>query len=122
MPDWKRWRDMADESIKAGRELKQDCPRSAVSRFYYAAYQAGTALLLYRKQQPPETREAWSHADTPEMLKEHLLATVKSKDKVVDLTERLRQLYKVRLNADYAGDAQTTQAIADKARKEGVHC
>ena len=75
MEPWQLWQDMARESEQAAR-LAEDggCPRSAASRYYYAAYQAVTALLLYRGLTPPEGREAWSHEDTPLSCRDQLRA------------------------------------------------
>jgi uncharacterized protein (UPF0332 family) len=117
VPDWRLWRDMADESLKAARDLQKSCPRSAVSRSYYGAYQAATAFLLYRKQRPPEPREAWSHADTPDMLREHLAAAGNPEGTGIQSAERLKRLYKLRLDADYISTVLLSQTNAQEACK-----
>ncbi len=81
MAEWKPWLDMAHGSLKSGVELQQTDARSAISRFYYAVYQAGTAVLLYRRLTPPPPREAWSHADTPPLLMESLRSLLAPEDK-----------------------------------------
>ncbi len=117
MPDWKRWRDMADESIKAARDLQESCPRSAVSRSYYGAYQAATAFLLYRKQVPPDTREAWSHIETPNMLAVHLVEVGVRRGVANNTTQKLKLLYKRRVDADYTSSFEITQTSAQDACK-----
>lgn len=73
MTPWQSWREMAQESEKAARLAEADgCLRSAASRYYYAAYQAATALLLYRGLTPPAEREAWSHENTPQLMWEQM--------------------------------------------------
>ena len=101
MPDWKLWREMSLETLASARELENISRRNAVGRFYYAAYQMASAYLLYRGLQPPFPREAWSHAETPDMLREYLRPVLKSTDKRKDLANRLKLLYKARCDADY---------------------
>lgn len=135
MEPWQLWQDMARESEQAGR-LAEDggCPRSAASRYYYAAYQAATALLLYRHLTPPEGREAWGHFDTPALLQDQLRALTRSADLRNDLTRRLRELYRLRLDADYSGllpvvagqaaaagkDSRSLLGVVDKFLPKGV--
>ena len=71
MEAWEQWREMAREVEKgAWAAAKEGCLRTSVSRYYYAAYQAATALLLYRKLTPPQNREAWNHDTTPLLIRE----------------------------------------------------
>jgi uncharacterized protein (UPF0332 family) len=103
---WQQWFAMAQESAQAA-QIAEDAGlyRSTVSRYYYAAYQAVTAVLLYLGTQPPVEREAWSHEATPEMLRDHLPRVVPSRDTRKDLARRLAELYRGRVMADYTGDA-----------------
>lgn len=109
MPDWKHWRTMANDTLQAAELLQPGNIRSAVSRYYYAPYQAGTAYLLYRGQQPPLEREAWSHAETPDLLIETLGAAIRSEDTKRDIARKLRALYKKRLDADYVSAVSFSQ-------------
>lgn len=104
MKPWQLWQDMAHESEQAAR-LAEDggCPRSAASRYYYAAYQAATALLLYQGLIPPEGREGWTHLDTPTLLRDQV-RTIRSRDSRCDVAARRVDLYRLRLRADYQGD------------------
>lgn len=121
MPEWKLWRDMAIDSFQAGRTLQGVSDRGAVNRFYYAAYQICTAFLLYRNLQPPQEREAWSHAETPELFEEALIRIISSRDKRRELRRRLELLYTVRCYADYASEYSITVRDAELARKDAGH-
>jgi len=45
------------DSRRAAQDLKVRQRRSCASRIYYSAYQAVTAVLLYRGGIPPDERE-----------------------------------------------------------------
>ncbi len=108
MEAWERWWNMAQGSLKAAQELEVFGEhRSSVSRAYYAAYQAATALLLYAKQIPPAGREAWSHEATPEALN-NLPPKIVPLTIQEDLENRLSQLYEMRLAADYRSKENIT--------------
>ena len=105
MEAWEQWRDMAAESEEAARLAEAGgCLRSAASRYYYSAYQAVTAMLVYRKVPTPEDRQAWSHDQTPDLIQEQLGPVLQSRDKRNDLTRRLQRLYKTRIVVDYMAD------------------
>ena len=117
MEPWQLWQDMARESEQAAR-LAEDggCPRSAASRYYYAAYQAATALLLYQGFPPPAGREGWSHAETPELVRDQI-RTIRSRNKRYDLASRLTDLYRLRLRADYqAGQPVRASQLPEAGR------
>ncbi len=104
MDAWQLWQEMARESEEAARLAEAGgCLRSAASRYYYTAYQAATALLLYRGLTPPLGREAWNHEDTPALLQDQLRTLIRYRDKRNDLAARLVDLYRVRIIADYQG-------------------
>lgn len=104
MDAWRLWQEMARESEEAARLAEAGgCLRSAASRYYYTAYQAATALLLYRGLTPSLGREAWNHEDTPALLQDQLRTLIRSRDKRNDLAARLVDLYRVRIIADYQG-------------------
>lgn len=119
MEAWEQWREMACESEKAARLAEAgDCPRPAASRYYYAAYQVVTALILYRGLTPPEARDAWSHFETPLLLKEQLGPLIPSLDRRNDMARRLGELHKMRIDADYVGLNRMTSGRVNKARKD----
>ena len=104
MDAWQLWQEMARVSEEAARLAEAGgCLRPAASRYYYAAYQAVTALLLYRGLKPPAEREAWNHVDTPQLLQDQLRPSIRSRDKRNDLAQRLVDLYRLRIVADYEG-------------------
>ncbi len=96
--------------------------RSSLSRYYYAAYQAVSALLLYQGLAPPlvrgEQREAWPHAATPDLFAEVLRKFIQSNARRNDLKSRLTRLYKLRLNADYVGSPEPSAITADSAASD----
>ena len=104
MDAWQLWQEMARVSEEAARLAEAGgCLRPAASRYYYAAYQAVTALLLYRGLTPPVEREAWGHDETPALLLDQLRTVIRSRDKRNDLAKRLVDLYRLRIIADYQG-------------------
>lgn len=123
--DWELWFAMARDSLVAAKLLEiEGNLRSAASRFYYAAYQAVTATLLYRGLNPPvidgEPREAWSHADTPDIFVDQLIPIVRNRDRRNDVARRLRDLYRLRVDADYsAHTAIEAQLVATARRNAG---
>jgi uncharacterized protein (UPF0332 family) len=122
MEPWKLWLEMALESEAAARACDEAGHlRPAISRYYYAAYQAVTAVLRYRKQIPPPKREAWSHEETPQMLREHLKPVVPSRDTRNDLAHRLAMLYKARVTADYVSQEPMTTLALNEARRDAGH-
>lgn len=105
MEAWQLWLEMARESEEAAQRAEADGHfRSAASRYYYAAYQAVTALLLYRRVPTPEDHQAWSHDQTPDLIREQLGPLLRLRDKRNDLAWRLERLYKTRIVADYIAD------------------
>lgn len=123
MADAELWRDMARESFAAGEAMEAaGFLRSAASRFYYAAYQAATALLLYRGVTPPQEsdREAWSHTDTPVLIMSQLEPLLKNRDVRFRCQSRLRHLYLLRVRADYqAQNSVTAERVAEVRRFAG---
>ncbi len=118
--DWRLWQRMALNSQGAAELLwSAGHLRPCASRVYYAAYQAITAVLLYRGMIPPAGREAWSHEDTPRMIEEHWTPLISSLDRRRDLARRLADLYKLRVTADYVGNTPITLPAVQKAMRDG---
>lgn len=98
--------------------------RSAASRFYYAAYQAVTALLHLVGRQPPlgdeegYGREAWSHRTTPDMILTDLNRYIRKKAERENLFRILRFLYKVRVISDYIGSQSIDRKSFNRLAKE----
>ena len=123
---WRSWLEMADESMWAAATAEDvGCRRPAISRYYYAAYQAVSAVLLYRNIPRPTIdrveREAWSHDLTPDLVRDHFVPVCRSRDRRNDLAHRLGTLYKMRLIADYVSSAALTESnLADARRSAGI--
>ena len=117
MADWKLWRAMARESLRAAYKIESDAPRSSISRYYYAAYQATSAVLIYRGLVPPPDREAWSHETTPQMLNDHYKPLLDNPRKRSSLVSYLTYLYKLRVYADYISGETTIGEKIETARK-----
>ena len=125
---WQYWILMAEESQLAAIQAHEaGYTRSASSRYYYSAYQAITALLHYTGQRPPEKtadsedetgREGWSHQKTPDIIIENCGRLIRSKDERQRLASNLKELYKIRLEADYHGKEKIKiSSLVSVARK-----
>ncbi len=113
---------MALESLEAARAAEEArCWRSCVSRCYYAAYQAATAVLVHVGPTPPAGREGWSHSYTPGMLRDHLRGIVRQRATRNDVGYRLAKLYKARLAADYTGSQPITSILVETARRDAAY-
>ncbi len=119
MDAWERWLVMAREASETAQLAEvAGHLRSAASRYYYAAYQAATALLLYRGLIPPAGVEAWSHFLTPTLLGEETQTLIKSRGRRTDLATRLRDLYELRITADYRAEGEIAQNQIAAARRD----
>lgn len=65
---------------------------------------------------PPAGREAWSHDATPGLLVEKWETLLKLNERQ-DLARRLRELYKLRISADYVGDVGVDAEAVKDAKK-----
>lgn len=120
-PLWQKWLSSAIESLDAALLLeKNGYRRSSASRGYYAAYQAATAILLYLEQVPPDGREAWSHAATPDLL-QRMPGSFWKQDKKNDTAARLADLYKLRIVADYQFERGMSNSDLDIALKSASY-
>jgi hypothetical protein len=119
MEAWRLWWKMACESEAAARQAEANGHlRSSASRYYYATYQAATALLLYRGMIPQVGREAWNHVDTPALLQDQLPLLIRSKFRRDDLAQRLVDLYRIRIVADYVGREIIGKSRIQRAGKD----
>lgn len=122
MDAWEQWWNRAADSLEAAILLQRNGHGySAVSRGYYAAYQAAAAILLYQKLTPPnlEDREAWTHQATPTLLKT-TQASFWTQNKRNDLSARLSVLYLLRVRADYKMKTDMDEAVFARALKEAA--
>ena len=112
---------MAQKSLVAAGKVREVDPRSSASRYYYAAYQAVSGLLLYTNPtlNPPANREAWNHAETPLLIVTHLAGVEPRLDKRQDMRRRLELLYKVRVSSDYISRDSVEGEMKDVAKHAG---
>jgi uncharacterized protein (UPF0332 family) len=114
-----QWIEKSKKAQLAALELVSVAIDSAASRFYYAAYQAVTALMHSRGHHPPQIdgvqREGWTHEDTPFMV-ENMLKPVLTQGQRRQVAGDLRKLYRFRIYADYAGERGITGAQLEKIR------
>ncbi len=119
MDAWELWRAMAREASETAQMAEAAGHfRSAASRYYYAAYQAVTALLLYQGLMPPIGAEAWSHTSTPALLNENTASLIASRDRRTDLAARLGELYRLRLDADYVAVNRVSRSRLAAGRRD----
>lgn len=112
------WLFLGQSSEAAAMKIESSSPRSAISRFYYAAYSASHAILLMKQQVPPE-RGNWPHDGLSENL-ESVLArgsdAMLHRDSRV-FKQRLSELYDLRIEADYGPLRTVDQQAATRARR-----
>ncbi len=119
MDAWELWMAMARESSETAQGAEADRHlRSAASRYYYAAYQAVTALLHYRGATVPAGRQAWGHDQTPDLIVDQLAPLLKARDKRNNLARRLERLYKTRIIADYMADTPIRVEGLESVRRD----
>jgi hypothetical protein len=123
---WLDWLAAADDSLIAGRITEQAASRSAASRYYYASYQAATAILLYLGLTPPgvqadgEMRGAWNHALTPVLLESSVERVGANATARRELRRKIALLYKVRIKADYHPAERIERIDEIRRSAEGV--
>lgn len=83
-----------------------------------AAYQAATSLLVYRGLTPPAGLEGWSHVLTPTLLNDETGTLIPSRDRRNDLATRLRDLYDLRIDADYIASREVRPGQVIVSRRD----
>ena len=121
MEAWRLWQKLAHESYQAASAAEAEgCRRSAASRYYYGAFQAASALLIYRRLTPPTGMEAWGHTITPDLLRGETGTLIRSRDRRNDVALRLQYLYGLRIVADYIASQEVPASrVADARRDAG---
>ena len=112
------WLVAGQSSEDAAVRTEMTNPRSAISRFYYAAYSASHAILLSKRQIPPD-RGNWPHEGLSENLEAVLSRgpdAMKDRDSRV-FKQRLSELYDLRIEADYGPLRSVTGEAATRARR-----
>jgi len=112
------WEDVGVNSFRAAVELFDaggSRYRSAVSRFYYAAFALLTHELSRRGAPFHAGRETPSHAELPRLIEAHLNQF--SEQRRANLARTVAELYRDRLAADYSRERVDKAAARDAYRR-----
>jgi HEPN domain-containing protein len=108
------WISVAMASYGAAIELKNGRHwRSAVSRAYYAVYSKLSGCLRELGVAMPAGREGPSHGSLPDLVESNL-TTLRAQERP-RLASRLRELYRLRVLADYWPSLNLGEAEAQSA-------
>ena len=109
------WLHSASDSYAAASKLALQHPRSACSRYYFAAYAAAHALLLRLGQTPP-ARGNWPHESLADQLGA-CLATRAGSRSVSVYRQSIRNAHRLRVVADYGVRFPMSDSDAALARR-----
>ena len=121
MLTWQQWLNKAQASITAGQNsLEAGDLAAAVSRAYFAAFQAVTGVLIKRGYQPNSETGNWGHKVTQNQFTV-LIQQIRSKRRRLRRErEHFKDLYFYRAFADYGDDSIiTTQLTRQLIRESG---
>ena len=115
MLTWEQWINKSQASIIAARNsLKAGDFAAAVSRAYFAAFQAVTGALIKRGYQPNPTTGNWGHKGTQNQFLV-LIRQVRSKQRRLRRARGdFKDLYIGRAHADYGDDSIFTRNTAQQ--------
>jgi len=98
--DADRWLGLAKDSFEAAKDADEKKKyRSAVSRAYYALFQAATAILVHARVSVPE-RGNWPHIQVPALFQSPTVRTMLPKGSRV-YRQAIIDTYTARISADY---------------------
>ena len=119
MLTWQQWLNKAQDSMAAGQNsLETGNLASAVSRAYFAAFQAVTGALIKRGYQPNSETGNWGHKVTQNQFTV-LIQQVRSKRRRLRRErEHFKDLYFYRAFADYGNDSIITTKLARQLVRE----
>ena len=96
------WLALAEGSMMAGNAAMETDMRSAASRYYYAAFQAGHAIAVRSGLEPRPGFGTWSHLKLPAVVYHGLSARLGAHRATADaLREKLESARTIREAADY---------------------
>lgn len=103
---WQQWMNKSQASITAARNsLAVGDLAAAVSRAYFAAFQAVTGALMKRGDQPNPVTGNWGHTGTQNQFTV-LIRQIRSKQRRLrQARQNFRNLYLARPYADYGDDS-----------------
>jgi uncharacterized protein (UPF0332 family) len=112
------WLAAAQSAEEAAMDILEMHPRSAISRFYFAAYSAAHATMIASGQPAPD-RGNWAH----ETLATHFRSVLTRGSRAIRLRDasvfssQLSDLYNMRIVADYGAAKSVDRAAAVDARR-----
>ena len=119
MLTWQGWLNKSQASIIAAQNsLKAGNLAAAVSRVYFAAFQAVTGALIKRGNQPNPATGNWGHSATQNQFPV-LVRQVHSKQRRLRQARRyFKRLYFYRAFADYGDDSTFTKNLTQQLVRE----
>ena len=119
MLTWEQWMHKSKASIIAARNsLQAGDFAAAVSRAYFAAFQAVTGALIKRGNQPNPATGNWGHSGTQKQFPV-LVRQVRSKQRRLRQAQRnFTRLYFYRPHADYGDDSIFTTNLTQQLVRE----
>lgn len=119
MLSWQQWFDKSTASISAARSsLAAGDFVAAVSRAYFAAFQAVTGALIKLRQQPNEITGSWGHSGAQNQFSILIRRSDRKRDRLTRARHSFRNLYRIRPIADYGDDSIITESMAEQLVRE----
>ncbi|HIE28794.1 TPA: HEPN domain-containing protein [Candidatus Poribacteria bacterium] len=121
MLTWQQWMNKSQASMTAARNsLMAEDLAAAVSRAYFAAFQAVTGILIKRGDKPNPATGNWGHTGTQNQFTV-LIRQIRSKQRRLrQARQHFRNLYLARPYADYGDDSIfTTNTVEQLVRQAG---
>ena len=122
MLTWQQWLNKSHASMTAAQNsLKAGDLVAAVSRAYFATFQAVTGVLIKRGDQPNSATGNWGHKGTQNQFLT-LVRQVHSKRRRLRRTRgNFKNLYIARAHADYGEDSIFTMNTTQQLVREAGH-
>jgi uncharacterized protein (UPF0332 family) len=120
MLTWEEWLNKSQASIIAAQNsLTAGDLAAAVSRAYFAAFQAVTGALVKRGNQPNPATGNWGHKGTQNQFPVFIRQVRSKKRRLWQARENYRNLYLFRSRADYGNDSIFTMNLTQQLVREG---
>jgi len=119
MLSWQQWMNKSQASITAARNsLAAGDLAAAVSRAYFATFQAVSGALIKQGAQPNATTGNWGHLGTQNQFAV-LIRQIRSKQRRLrQAREKFTNLYLTRPIADYGDDSKLTVNVVEQSVRE----
>lgn len=105
-----QWKKLSTDCERSAQKLKDSgYIRGCVNRAYYAVYSAATMLLLANGYIPDARREGPPHGDVLNLAGR--IASI-SPERLENISEEIRILYRMRLDADYFAKKRVDMRMA----------